>query len=55
VGFEYKGILLLFPYLFVAGSRQASEDEEEEDDGDYSPEEDDWKKVTSHKIACKCL
>lgn len=31
--------------MFVAGSRQASEDEDEEDDGDYSPEEDDWKKV----------
>ncbi len=37
--------ILLF--YFLAGSRQHSEDEEEEEeeDCDYSPEEDDWKKV----------
>ena len=33
--------------MYLAGSRQHSEDEEDEDeDGDYSPEEEDWKKVS---------
>jgi len=38
---------ILHLLIFLAGSRQHSEDEEEEEeeDCDYSPEEDDWKKV----------
>jgi len=36
-------------FHLLAGSRQQSEeDEEEEEDYDYTPDEDDWKKVRNY-------
>lgn len=34
-----------FVFIFIANSQPNSDDEEEEEDIDYSPEEDEFKKV----------